>query len=135
MHTPRNTALLAEQITSIALEHSVDYIATLGSRGFCGHADHIASHVASLMAQEQLRRGGRLITVLALHHLHAGELKIAVASRKKQVALAYHETQMATITTPKGRVLKPRFRQYFMHALGYGPLFAQETYDILRPRQ
>lgn len=124
--------LVAAQVQFV-LSRNIDIIATLGSNGYCGHSDHIASHDAAVEAQYTLaRKYGYDVGILALNHAHEGAFRIPVNKARKLGALAFHRTQMH-IEEHEGA---PRFDPTFEAEVvepHYGQLFAYETYDFIAP--
>lgn len=93
LHAPANVLMFGAYLTRYALAHRIDTLVTLGDFGGDAHPDHIASHHAALVAQQQLRAlRDYPLTVLGLSE-HASELNVPVDSAKKIRLLGHYASQ------------------------------------------
>lgn len=115
---------MGSHIMSIVRKHDITALATMGETGYCGHADHRASHLAARAAQIALRISGRDLPLFELQPDGSGELRVPVRAQRKLSSLALNASQIPL--APDGTV-SPLFFQLYP---GYMPLLTEETYDI-----
>jgi LmbE family N-acetylglucosaminyl deacetylase len=123
---------LAMLITQHAVQHGIHDYFTLGQQGFDGHPDHIATHDAATLAQQQLYMLGHPITLWALTADRSPDItKVPSVHTPKLAAIAHHQTQMPLQRDASG-VLQVTDQSYWDWFVGiYGEvLFAEERYNI-----
>lgn len=113
-------------IMELVHRHDITAIATLGNQGFCGHADHVATHSAAKLAVTLLRQRGRSTSLYSLDHKHEGDLHIVVSAERKLASLAMHTSQMNFNATTRQMA---DFWQTYVH---YSPLLEAEVYRNLQ---
>lgn len=122
-----NLQKLTAKIIDTSLENEVNTLVSMGEDGYCGHEDHIATHLATLSAQRTLAEEyGRMVSVYALDP--EGPISVRVERERKLAGFAFHASQIPTID---GRVDEVFWRNH--RADTYDPLTKQETYREIRP--
>lgn len=123
---------LASYIIKHACSNQLHHYYTLGSEGYDGHTDHIATHTAALVAQRLLAEKHPL-TLWSLAP-HSGEWDVRQNARTvpKLAALALHGSQMPLKRTFSGN-LRITDRSHWQAFVGvYGSvLFDAEHYRRL----
>ena len=115
---------MSVKIAYLVHKYDITGIATLGTNGYCGHPDHIATHQAAVEAKELLRQRGRHVDLFGLDHDHAGNVRVPVAPHRKLGSLSTHASQMPLDAT--GTIVPEFWRQHPR----YQPLLHQETYTV-----
>lgn len=139
-----NTTHFAQLVTSLrhlVLSEHITRIFTLGTEGFDEHPDHIATHLATLQAVEQIQQRHPEIAfeIYALNAYGTGEHVIAVNTQRKLQAMCAHKSQFLIYEAVKsaspdctvicGHAIDKDFWDYFKpyHQL----ILQQETYNFL----
>jgi LmbE family N-acetylglucosaminyl deacetylase len=115
------------------LDHGTQALVSLGEDGFDGHDDHIATHQASLIAQQQLKNCFSYdIDVYSLNKDHQGEIFVQSTPERKLGAIALHQTQMPF--EYRGGEMNIKDVQHWRNFTStYGNLiYKGETYDQLK---
>lgn len=118
-------AHIGAAVADLAQKYHVTAIATTGSHGFCGHSDHIITHLGALDAQRRLAETAISVPIMALRRDGQGTLRVPVDAPKKLRALGIHRSQMPVDSSG---ALDHRFFQTYPH---YRKLLEYETFDIL----
>ena len=120
--------VMGAKIVSLVHKYDITALASLGSDGFCGHPDHIVTHLGALDAQARLAEIGIYLPLLALRSDGQGQVRISVDSpQHKRRGLGLHRSQM--LVDADG-MLDPEFLEAHPR---YRPLFEHESFDVILP--
>jgi LmbE family N-acetylglucosaminyl deacetylase len=93
LHTRENVLRMASGIGEAAVRHKINTFITPGWEGVDGHSDHVAIHIASVIAAVELSCDYQMPAVLALRGESEGKYAVPVDPRHKIDLLQFYPSQ------------------------------------------